>query len=79
MNVLKHMLKRRGLRQSPCNTPRPTVIKGVRNSEVIIEVWKSVYNMTFYNKFYMIRDMVVVKYGLDEVVMDFAEGILKIK
>jgi hypothetical protein len=36
-------LKRRGLRQS-CNTPRPTDIKGVRNSEVIIEVWNSVYN-----------------------------------
>ena len=38
------MLKRRGLRQSPCSTPRPTVKKGVWNWDVIIEVLKSVYN-----------------------------------
>ena len=49
MKVLKHILKRRGLRQSPCNTTRPTDIKGVRNSEVIIEVWKSVYKLFITN------------------------------
>ena len=27
----------------------------------------------------VLRDMVVVKYGLDQVVMDFAESILEIK
>ena len=41
-NVLKHKLKRSGLRQSPWSTPRPTDIKGVRNSFARIEVLKSV-------------------------------------
>ena len=40
--MLKHKLKRSGLRQSPWSTPRPTDIKGVRNSFVRIEVLKSV-------------------------------------
>ena len=43
INVLKHMLNSRGLRQSPCSTPRPTVMNGVRNSEVIMDDLKSVY------------------------------------
>jgi hypothetical protein len=38
-------LNSRGLRQSPCKTPRPTGMKWVRNSEVITEVLKSVYKL----------------------------------
>ena len=45
MTVLKHMLNSRGHRQSTCNTPQPTFIKGVRNTDVIIEVLKSVYKL----------------------------------
>ena len=49
IKVLKHILKRRGLRQSLCNTPRRTGMKGVRNSDVIIEVLKSVYRLLIIN------------------------------
>jgi hypothetical protein len=49
IKVLKHILKRRGLRQSPCNTPRRTGMKGVGNSDVIIEVLKSVYRLLIIN------------------------------
>ena len=45
MNLLKKRLKRRGLRQSPCNTPRRTGIAGVWNLSVMIQVLKSRYKL----------------------------------
>ena len=45
MNVLKHTLNKRGLRQSPCNTPRSTVIYEVLKSDVTIEVWKTLHKL----------------------------------
>ena len=44
-NVLKHELKRKGLRQSPRSTPRPLDSKRSAKFMVIIEVLKSVYTL----------------------------------
>ena len=42
INVLKHILKSSGLKQSPCKTPRWTGMAGVLNWFVMIDVLKSV-------------------------------------
>ena len=40
MKVLKQRLNNNGLKQSPCNTPRPTGMNGVLKFDVMIDVLK---------------------------------------
>ena len=56
---IKHKLKVNELRQFPCRTPRPTIIKGIRNGLVKIDVQN-------YNKYCQLLSeyAYVMKYSL---------------
>lgn len=68
-NVLKHELKRRGLRQSPRSMPRPLDIKG--SAKFIGNYTGLEINVhTFNQKFDMIGNVVLIKNGLNQVMTD---------
>ncbi len=76
--MLKQRLNNKGLRQSPCKTPRPTCMNGVLKLEVIIDVLK-VCVEAFNHDLNMIRYVMIAKHRLHEIMMHFTKSILEVK